>query len=117
MESSYEIVTSGLPYAIKVSADRDKFDKAGDLAHLFIEIVDEKGVRVKLADNEVTVRVSGPAELIALESGDNFDMGNYRDNRQRAYRGKLLGYLRCVGDGPVGVKVSSPLLKGDILEF
>ncbi|MDE7421234.1 MAG: DUF4982 domain-containing protein [Muribaculaceae bacterium] len=117
VESSYEIVTSGLPYAIKVSADRDKFDKAEDLAHLFIEIVDEKGVPVKLADNEVTVRVSGPAELIALESGDNFDMGNYRDNRQRVYRGKLMGNLRVLGDGPVGVKVSSPLLKGDILEF
>lgn len=117
VESSYEIATSGRPYAIKVSADRDKFEKAGDLAHLYIEIVDENGVPVKLADNEVTVRISGPAELIALESGDNFDMGNYRDNRQRVYRGKLLGYLRSVGNGPVSIKVSSPLLKGDMLEF
>lgn len=117
VESSYEIATSERPYAIKVSADRDKFEKSGDLAHLYIEIVDENGVPVKLADNEVTVRVTGPAELIALESGDNFDMGNYRDNRQRVYRGKLLGYLRSSGEGPVRVKVTSPLLKGDILEF
>ena len=116
--SSYEIATSGRPYAIKVAADRDKFEKAGDLAHLYIEIVDENGVPVKLADNEVSVRISGPAELIALESGDNYDMGNYRDNRQRVYRGKLLGYIRAIdGDGPVEIEVRSPLLKSGQLRI
>lgn len=117
VESSYELATSGRPYAVKVSADRDSFEKAGDLAHIFIEIVDENGVSVKLADNEVTVRVTGAAELIALESGDNFDMGNYRDNRQRVYRGKLLGYLRSTGEGPVTVEVRSPLLKGNSIKI
>lgn len=116
-ESSYEIMTSGRPYAITISSDRDSFEKEGDVAHLYIEIVDENGVPVKLADNEVTVRVSGPSELIALESGDNFDMGNYRDNRQRVYRGKLLGYLRATGAGSVKVDVRSPLLKSATLEF
>ncbi len=117
VESSYEIATSGRPYSIKISADRDSFENPGDLAHLFIEIEDENGVPVKLADNEVTVRVTGPAELIALESGDNYDMGNYRDNRQRVYRGKLLGYLRSTGEGPVTVEVRSPLLKGDSIKI
>ena len=116
-ESSYAIETSGRPYAIKASADRASFEKPGDVAHVYMEIVDEKGVPVKLADNEITVRIAGPAELLALESGDNFDMGNYRDNRQRVYRGKLLGYVRSLEEGPVTISFTSPLLKGATLKL
>lgn len=111
VESSYAITTSGRPYAITVSADRESFANPNEVAHLFIEIVDENGIPVKLADNEISVRIQGPAELLALESGDNFDMGNFRDNRQRVYRGNLLGYIRSTGEGAVSVTVSSPLLK------
>ena len=117
VESSYTVATSGRPYAITVSADRDSFGKAGDVAHVFINIVDENGIPVKLADNEVTVRINGPAELLALESGDNFDMGNYRDNRQRVYRGKLLGYVKALEAGPVVITVTSPLLKSACLNL
>ena len=117
VESSYSIATSGRPYAIKVSSDRGTFDKAGEVAHMYIEIVDEEGHPVKVADNEVTVRVSGPAKLLALESGDNSDMGNYRDNRQRVYRGRLTGYLRSTESGPITVSFTSPLLKSATLKF
>lgn len=117
VESSYTISTSGRPYAITVSSDRNSFEKAGDVAHVYINIVDENGIPVKLADNEVTVRLSGPAELLALESGDNFDMGNYRDNRQRVNRGKLLGYVRAMEAGPVTISITSPLLKSATMKF
>lgn len=117
VESSYTVATSGRPYAITVSADRDSFGTAGDVAHVFINIVDENGIPVKLADNEVTVRINGPAELLALESGDNSDMGNYRDNRQRVYRGKLLGYVKALEAGPVVITVTSPLLKSACLNL
>ena len=100
VESSYTIHTSGRPYALKLSSDVEKFSEPGQVAHLFIEVVDENGVPVKQADNEVTVRVRGDAKLLALESGDNTDMGNYRDNRQRVYQGKLLGYLKNHNDDP-----------------
>ena len=100
IESSYTIHTSGRPYALKISSDKDEFTKPGEVAHLFIEVVDENGLPVKMADNEVTVRIHGDAKLLALESGDNTDMGNYRDNRQRVHGGKLLGYLKYHNDDP-----------------
>ena len=111
IESAYSIQTSGRPYALKVSSDTDNFTKPGQVAHLFIEVIDENGVPVKLADNEITVRINGDAKLLALESGDNTDMGNYRDNRQRVFHGKLLGYLESTGDGPVTLTFTSPLLQ------
>lgn len=117
VESTYSIATSGRPYAITATADRDSFEKSGDVAHIYVEIVDENGIPVKLADNEITVKISGHAELLALESGDNFDMGNYRDNRQRVYRGKLLGYVKALEAGPVTITLTSPLLKSETLKL
>lgn len=114
--SEYSITTSGRPYALKAGADRDNFEKTGDVAHVEIEVVDEKGVPVKLADNEITVSVTGGGELLALEAGDNSDMGNYRDNRQRVFRGRLLAYIRATDPSrPVEITLTSPLLQPAIL--
>lgn len=135
VESEYTIATSGRPYAIKATSDKESLANPGEVAHISIEIVDENGIPVKLADNEITVKVSSNAELLALEAGDNSDMGNYRDNRQRVYRGKLLAYVRSVDpakmpkkpkhhgprrgaptpalspDAPITITLTSPLLQ------
>lgn len=110
--AGYAIETSGRPYAIVARSDRQSFDKAGQVAIIDIEVVDENGVPVKLADNNITVRVKGGAELLALESGDNFDMGNYRDSHQRVYGGHLVAYVRCTdATQPVELTLASPLLR------
>lgn len=110
-ESSYVIATSGRPYALNAKADKD-FTREGEVAHVEIEVVDEKGVPVKLADNNIAVIVEGGGKLLALESGDNTDMGDWHDNRQRAYRGRLLAYVECTDPTkPVTVKITSPLLR------
>ena len=72
--------------------------------------------------------------LLGLEGSDNSDMGDYTDNVQRAYQGRLLAYLRggpspvpafrgrpgapqpayggpAPSSGPVTVRFSAPLLK------
>lgn len=118
VQSQYSITTSGRPYQLAVSTDRKEFTKAGQVAHVTIEVLDENGVPVKLADNNVTVRVHGGAELLGLEAGDNSDMGNYRDNSQRVFRGRLLAYIRCTDPSqPVKIFLTSPLLKGAELEI
>ncbi len=113
VESSYTIQTSGRPYAIKAVIE----DKGEELAHVRIEVVDEDGVLVKLADNEITCWVMG-GKLLGLENSDNADMTDHRDNRQRVYRGKLLAYVRLPEDGSQAIlRFSSPLLKGAQLEI
>ena len=45
-------------------------------------------------------------------------MGNYRDNLQRVYMGRLLAYVGSVGEtGRVTVRFSSPLLKSAEVSF
>ena len=68
---------------------------------------------MKLADNNITCTINGPARLLGLEGSDNTDMGDYTDNCQRVYHGRLLAYIQTVGEkGDICVKFTSPLLKG-----
>ena len=132
-ESSYEIKTALRPYALRVSADRTTLGR-GETAHLTVEVVDDNGNFVPLADNSITCTITGPAHLLGLEGSDNSDMGDYTDNVQRAFQGRLLAYVRggaapvpafrgrpgapqpayggpAPVSGPVTVRFSTPLLK------
>lgn len=105
--------TSGRPYALKVTADTDTLGTECSVAHLTVELVDEDGIPVKLADNNVTCLIDGPLTLLGLEGSDNTDMGDYRDNRQRVYGGRLLAYVKAKKgqSGKAKVRFTSPLLK------
>lgn len=111
--SEYSITTSGHPYAIRATADRTELSRDKATAHITVTVLDENGVMVKLADNNITCTVEGPARLLGLEGADNTDMGDYRDNKQRVYNGRLLAYIQTTGEpGEITVKFSSPLLEG-----
>ena len=76
-----------------------------------IEVVDDDARTVSLADNEITVRVSGEGRLLGLEGGDMSDTSNLRDNRQRVVRGRLMAYIEATEDiGEIFITASSPLL-------
>lgn len=116
--SEYSITTSGRPYALRVISDCSELSKDKATAHIIVTVVDENGVMVKLADNNITCTVDGPAKLLGLEGADNTDMGDYRDNRQRVYNGRLLAYIQTTGEaGEINVTFSSPLLKGAEIKF
>ena len=115
--SEYEIHTVSRPAALRVTPDRSDLD-AGALAHLQVEVVDENGYVVPLGDNLITCTVEGQGELLGLESADNTDMGNWTDNVQRAYRGRLLAYVRAGNSaGKLKVKFSAPYLEGAEVEI
>ncbi len=110
--SQYSIQTSGLPYALTARIDGDFTSKTGGVNHVLIEVVDDQGRWVNLADNNISCHIQGPAQLLGLEGSDNSDMGDYTDNRQRSYRGRLLAYVKNTeGEGPVTITFTSPLLK------
>ncbi len=83
---------------------------AGRVAIIQVEVTDAEGLRCKLADNAIRCLVDGGIELLGMESGDNSDMGDWTDDTQRAYRGRLTIYVRVTAPG--SVTLSSPYLKG-----
>ena len=108
----YAIQSSERPFALTAIADYPTLSKEKDLTHVVIQVVDEKGVPVMLADDEVKCTIEGPAKLLGLEAGNNSDMGNYRDNAQRVFHGRLLAYIQTTGEaGKVKITFTSPWLK------
>lgn len=111
--SSYAIKTSGRPYALRATVDKEVLSSDKATAHVTIEVVDEQGTIVKLGDNDVTCQIEGPARLLGLEGSNNGDMSDYTDNHHRAFHGRLLAYIQTTGEkGGIRVKLTSPLLKG-----
>lgn len=113
--SDYVIKSSLRPYSLSVSVDKTVIS-GREVAHVLVEVLDENGVVVKLADNEITCTIDGPATLLGLEGSNNSDMSDYTDNTHRAYHGRLLAYISPgKGKGEAVLKFTSPLLKSSEL--
>ncbi|MDX2447195.1 MAG: glycoside hydrolase family 2 TIM barrel-domain containing protein [Desulfobacterales bacterium] len=110
-ESRYAIQTSKRPHTIMALPDQKVIDHNTGLAQVEIRIVDEDGIPVVLSDNEVTCSIRGPGKLLGLEAGNDTDMGNYNDNAQRVFKGKMIAYVQATGElKDIEITFSSPWL-------
>jgi len=82
-----------------------------------VEVVDENGIRVPLADNMISCITDG-AELLGLESPGNTDMSHPRASSRRAADGRVLAYV-VLPDAAAKARVrfSSPMLEGAEIEL
>jgi len=113
----HEIRTSKRPQAIKVVEQQVKV-KDG-IAQIEIQLVDEDGVAVQNADDEITCEIIGKARLLGMEAGNNADKGDYTDNKQRVFLGKMIVYLQVNGTvgEEVAVRFSAPWLKSAMVKI
>ena len=109
--ATYQIKTSGQPYALRVTTD--------SVAHVFVEVVDADGNLVKNADHEVTLSVRG-ARLLGMENGNIMDptaAGRRMPNRLRVLNGCLVSYLQDLRNGEITIQATTPFLKTGELKF
>lgn len=107
----YALQSSKRPFAIEIVSVNKEISKDKGLAQVVLQVVDEDGVPVRISDNEVTCHIDGPARLLGLEASDNSDMGDYTDNIQRVFHGRLLAYVQATGvEGTVHLSFTSPWL-------
>jgi len=109
---NYALQSSGRPFALTTQSDLSSISKNRGVAQVVVQVVDEKGIPVILSEDEVTCTIDGPATLLGLEASNNTDMGNYNDNVQRVYHGRLLAYVQSTGKpGKVNLTFTAPWLK------
>ncbi|MFD2599669.1 sugar-binding domain-containing protein [Sphingobacterium corticis] len=118
-KSGHEIVTHDLKtskrsFALKVVEGANQAVNAdGGLAQIALQIVDQDGIVVPTADDEITCQIVGSGTLLGMEAGNNSDMSDYTDNQQRAFKGKMMVYVRADGkpSEEIRVRLSAPWLQ------
>jgi beta-galactosidase len=111
--STVEIFTTGEPAAIRLSSDRDTIaaDRR-DVAHLIVQIVDDKGRLVPTAESDVTFKVEGDGLVLGVDNGDPRSHADYRSTRRQAFHGLCLAVLQSTAKpGQVRVTASSPAVE------
>jgi beta-galactosidase len=64
------------------------------------------------ADNEISVKIDGPAKLLGLENGNLNSLEDYKAYNRKAFNGNLIAYMQTPSKKDVvRVVVSSPGLK------
>ena len=117
LQATYTIHTSGRPYSLRATLLEPEVSAHGGTAQVLVEVLDEEGHLVKLADNMVSCQVSGPARLLGLESSDNRDMTHPKARQRRVYQGYLVAYVEVTDAKPVTLTFSAPLLQDAVLEI
>lgn len=124
-ESGKEVIRENIKTSKRQNAIRIlqgevlKVDAKNGLAQIELQIIDEDNVPVLIADDEITCNLIGSARLLGMEAGDNADMGNYTDNKQRVYHGRMIIYIQTNGKAneEVSVKLTAPWLKSAIIKL
>jgi beta-galactosidase len=108
-----EIFTTGQPVSIGLSSDRESIAAdQRDVAHVTVQILDDKGRVVPTADNEVTFEIEGAGMLLGTDNGDPASHDNYKSNRRKAFNGLCIAILKSNGKGgQIQITAVSPALQ------
>ena len=105
-----EISTTGEPAAIGLSTDKLVLTAdRRDVAHCTVRILDAQGRVVPVADNDITFKVSGPANLISVDNGNPASDEGFKTNHRKAFNGLCLAIVQTTQDaGPIHITATSP---------
>ncbi|WP_367866591.1 sugar-binding domain-containing protein [Pedobacter sp. WC2423] len=116
----HQLQSSKRQQAIKiVQGDQLQMEAKNGLAQIELQIVDEDGIPVPLSDDEITCNIIGNARLLGMEAGNNADTGDYTDNKQRVFHGKIIVYIQTNGQpsDEVSVKFTAQWLKAATIKI
>jgi beta-galactosidase len=108
------IRTSGEPYAVKLTADRNTIKSGGkDLSFVTVEVLDKDGNLCPRADQLLFFKVNGAGKLKAVCNGNPIDQTSFASNYMRAFNGKMVAIIESTEDsGEISMIVSGGILKG-----
>ena len=78
-------------------------------------MVDEHGVVVPSAANEITFAVTGPGSVVAVDNQDISSHESFQGNMRSAFQGRCIAIVRASGPGRIGITASAaPLRAGTV---
>jgi len=104
-----ELRTAGKPARILLQSDRTTLSPDGnDVLTLTATAVDEAGVPVPDASEEVQFTVSGPGQIVATDNGSLTDQESFQLPQHRLYGGRAIVLLRATASsGSIQVRAAA----------
>ncbi|MBN1831258.1 MAG: DUF4982 domain-containing protein [Deltaproteobacteria bacterium] len=102
--------TAGDPVGLVLTPDRDKIFADGyDLSYVLVESVDKEGNPCPLADDTVTFKLDGPAEIAGIGNGNPLSMEPFQDSEHSLFYGKAMLLIRPIEgeSGPVTISATA----------
>ena len=115
--ATMEILTTGEPAGVHLIADRGTLiaDRR-DVAHITVEIRDDRGRVVPAAENLITFDIQGEGRIIGVDNGDSQSHEEYKAKQRKAFNGLCLAIVQSTANaGPIRITASSPSLRPDTL--
>ncbi len=102
--------TTGVPAKLVMTADRTEFSANGeDVVMCAVEVRDAHDRVVPITDNEVSFRITGPAQLIGVGNGDPTDHGSDKGSSRKAFGGLCMAIIQAEKKGgSITVEASAP---------
>ncbi len=115
--SEFALTTAGPARRIEMRPDVTQVRPNGkDICHVEFRIVDDKGVLVPDASQEVAFEISGPAVILGIGNADLNSPDSYKDQMHKAYRGRGLAILQSTtAPGSIPLKATAPGLESATL--
>lgn len=115
--ASYELRTAGKPAQVMLAADRNFLTPVwDDVVYVTATVVDELGVMVPNAGDLIRFKISGPAVVAAVDSGDVASHEPYQASERRAYQGRCFALIKATaGSGKITIAASASGLKSNTI--
>jgi beta-galactosidase len=88
------IKTAGVPFKVRLTADRTKIKSGGkDLSFVTVEVVDKDGNLCPRAENLLFFEVSGAGKLKGVCNGNAIDQTSFGSNYMNSFNGKMVAIV------------------------
>lgn len=111
--------TAGETAAIRLTPDRNHFKADGsDLSYVLIEAFDANGNPQPLANNELTIHISGPGEIAGVCNGNPQSFEPFKSDEVQLFYGKAMLLIQSTGKaGKIEIRVNSGNLDSGFIEL
>ena len=95
----YSLHTAGEASSIAISADRESMAaNHRDVCLVQVQLQDGKGFPVRHLDEEVRFEIDGPARLLGIDNGSEFNVEGMRKDHVTSYCGRAFLFLQSTGE-------------------
>lgn len=109
-ETAYaKIETTTEPVKVVVNIDNATLKAdAYDVAHIVVQLIDEKGNSVKTQNTNVTFELEGPVKLLGVDCGNFNKHQKFQSNTIETFKGRCLAIIQSTKEtGPIKIKVKA----------